>query len=196
MGKAYHVPATPIAHTTNPIAADLGGVFSPYTPSTQIMPGLAPFITVSAPPDLTIGSSSIPSPMPPATGLEIDPDTAPPPYTELAPVSGHVALNATDTEYQTAPPLYSIESQLSNQNPMQVSMANNPQPSMHSMLVSTTTNPQISTHPTLASTATHPQLSTHPAAQDVTAQPFVLTNTPTNICRRGMYFSPGSVPRF
>ncbi len=81
MGKAYHVPAAPVTHTTTPIAADPGGVFSPYMPSIQIVPGLAPFVTVTAPPDPTIGSLSIPSPVPPATSLEIDPDTAPPPYT-------------------------------------------------------------------------------------------------------------------
>ncbi|PBK59932.1 hypothetical protein ARMSODRAFT_1027045 [Armillaria solidipes] len=196
MGKAYRVPTAPVAHTTTPIAADPGGVFSPYTLSTQIMPGLASFITVTAPPDPTIGSSSIPSPTPPVTSLEIDPDTTPPPYTELAPISGHVALNATDTEHQTAPPPYSVESQSSNQNPVQVSTANNPQPSTHSVLVSMATNPQLSTHPTLASTATHPQPSTHPAAQGVTAQPFILTNTPTNICCRGAYFPPSSVLRF
>ncbi|SJL05247.1 uncharacterized protein ARMOST_08613 [Armillaria ostoyae] len=90
------------------------------------MPGLASFITITTPPDPTIGSSSILSPMLPVTSLEIDPNATPPPYTELAPISDHVVLNATDTEHQTAPPLYSVESQLSNQNPTQVFTANNP----------------------------------------------------------------------
>ncbi|PBK64753.1 hypothetical protein ARMSODRAFT_1023015 [Armillaria solidipes] len=196
VGKVYRVPTAPVVHTTTPIAADPGGVFSPYTLSTQIMPGLASFVTVTAPLDPTIGSSSIPSPTPPVTSLEINPDATLPPYTELAPISGHMALNTTDTEHQTAPPLYSIESQSSNQNPVQVSTANNPQPSTHSMLVSMATNPQLSMHPALASMATHPQPSTHPAAQGVTAQPFVLMNTPTNIHCHGAYFPPGSVPRF